>query len=325
MTVPVLRSLIRNYPELKITLVSRKFFEPLFEGIPNLNFVAAEVNERHKGFFGMLRLSKELKKGKFDAVADLHNVLRSKIMRYYLTLFGIPSAVIDKGRADKKKLTRAKGQSLFPIKSTHERYADVFRALGFTITWSETMPAEKKPFSDKLLEFAGKETIPFIGIAPFAAFQGKMYPMGLMKEVIEGLSNKAIGKIFLFGGEQESAQLEAMATPFHNVINAAGKLDFTDELALISHLDVMLSMDSGNGHLAANFGVPVVTLWGVTHPYAGFAPFMQPEENQLLSNRDKYPLIPTSVYGHKLPKGYDRVMETIPSAKVIARMEQILT
>ena len=43
---------------------------------------------------------------------------------------------------------------------------------------------------------------------------------------------------------------------------------------------------------------------------------------RLLSDRDKYPLIPTSVYGNKLPKGYESVMESIPPQKVVDRLEQ---
>ena len=42
------------------------------------------------------------------------------------------------------------------------------------------------------------------------------------------------------------------------------------ELNLMSHLDVMLSMDSANMHLASLVNIPVVSVWGATHPYAGF-------------------------------------------------------
>ena len=84
-------------------------------------------------------------------------------------------------------------------------------------------------------------------------------------------------------------------------------------------------MDSANGHLAANYGVPVITLWGVTHPYAGFYPFQQPETNWLLSDRGKYPLIPTSVYGNKVPKGYENVMNTISETDVLLKIEEVLS
>ncbi|MEO0528703.1 MAG: glycosyltransferase family 9 protein, partial [Bacteroidota bacterium] len=103
-----------------------------------------------------------------------------------------------------------------------------------------------------------------------------------------------------------------------------GKLTFQEELALISNLDLMLSMDSGNAHLAAMYGIPVVTLWGVTHPYAGFYPIKQARDNALLANRDKYPLIPTSVYGNKMPSGYEKAMETISPEAVFQKIEMIL-
>ena len=83
MTVPVLRAFVKQYPEVKITVVSRPFFKPFFEGIPNLNFFAFDEKERHKGFLGLCRLFQDLKKLKIDAFADLHNVLSSKVVEHF--------------------------------------------------------------------------------------------------------------------------------------------------------------------------------------------------------------------------------------------------
>ena len=115
-----------------------------------------------------------------------------------------------------------------------------------------------------------------------------------------------------------------MAQTSENVFCMAGKLNLSEELQLISNLDVMLSMDSGNAHMAANYGIPVVTLWGVTHPFAGFYPFGQPLENALMADRGIYPLIPTSVYGNKVPQGYENAMETIKPERVLDRLTGIL-
>ena len=79
-------------------------------------------------------------------------------------------------------------------------------------------------------------------------------------------------------------------------------------------------MDSGNAHIAAMFGTKVVTLWGATHPFAGFAPFNQPLENCLVSDREKYPLLPTSVYGNKKVAGYENVMRTILPQTVVEKI-----
>ena len=76
-------------------------------------------------------------------------------------------------------------------------------------------------------------------------------------------------------------------------------------------------MDSGNAHIAAMLGVKVVTLWGATHPFAGFSPFNQPEQNALVSDRILFPKLPTSVYGNKKVEGYEDAMRTITVDAVV--------
>ena len=118
--------------------------------------------------------------------------------------------------------------------------------------------------------------------------------------------------------------MNKLAQGLKGVKNLANQLTFNEELNLMANLDLMVAMDSGNGHLAAMFNVPVITLWGVTHPAAGFTPFNQDEENQLLSDRNKYPLIPTSVYGNRYPEGYEQVMESISVETIISRIKELL-
>ncbi|MCG2417405.1 glycosyltransferase family 9 protein [Aequorivita sp. F47161] len=324
MTVPVLHILTQTYPELKITILSRPFFKPFFEGIPNLNFLEADVYGEHKRF-GLIKLAKEAQELGIEAVADLHNLIRSKIITKFLKFKGLKTATIDKGRAEKKALIAAEGENISQLKTTHQRYADVFEKLGFPIDLKQFTPPARKRLSPKLNGLIGVEPKKLIGIAPFAAYESKMYPLGLMAEVIRELDRSEKFRIFLFGGgKKEIKQLQQLENPFANVTNVAGKLSFEEELALISNLDLMLSMDSGNGHLAAMYGVPVVTLWGVTHPYAGFVPFNQPESNQLVADRKMYPLIPTSVYGNKFPKGYDDAMKTILPEMVVSKIKETL-
>ena len=324
MAVPMLRVLAQTYPEVKITMLSRPFFKPLFEGIPNLEFLEADVYGKHKRF-GLIKLANEAKDLEIDAVADLHSVIRSKVITGFLKLKGLKTATIDKGRTKKKALVSAKGKNISQLKTTHQRYADVFEKLGFPIDLKQFIAPPKKRLSPKLNGLLGIEPKKFLGIAPFAAFQSKTYPLSLMAEVIRELDTCDKYRIFLFGGgKTEIEQLNKLENPFANVTNVAGKLTFEEELSLISNLDLMLSMDSGNGHLAAMYGIPVITLWGVTHPFAGFTPFNQPENNQLLADRKQYPLIPTSVYGNKFPAGYEKSIETITPKIITSKIKEIL-
>ncbi|RLD30264.1 MAG: ADP-heptose--LPS heptosyltransferase RfaF [Bacteroidetes bacterium] len=324
MTVPVLRLVVQTYSDVKITLVSRRTFEPLFTDIPNVRFLEADVYGKHKGL-GLLKLAKEARLLGIDAVADLHNVIRSKNMTRILRLRGISSITIDKGRAEKRKLVNAKGMGLIKLKSTHQRYADVFERLGLPIDLSTPNFPDRKPLNARLHTLIGTAPKKWIGIAPFAAYKGKMYPMEMMKEVLAHLEDTQLYRVLLFGGgKEEMEQLKELETQFSTVTNVGGALTFSEELDLISNLDLMISMDSANGHLAAIYGIPVITLWGVTHPYAGFTPYQQPDENQLKSDRNQYPLIPTSVYGNKYPSDYEDVMQTIETKTILDKIQDLL-
>lgn len=319
MTVPIIRALTQQHPQLKITVLTRHSFMPFFRDLPNVSVFPAEVKGKYKGLFGLFKLSKELKALEIDAVADLHNVLRTKILKYYLA--GYRFIQINKGREEKKALTT--GKIFKQLKTTHQRYAEVFEELGFTIDLSNTTFPPKARLNTKLQNLMGNSNIKVIGIAPFAAHESKMYPLDLMKQVIEALSKEY--KILLFGGgKKETTILDAFENEFANVVNVSGKLKLDEELDIISNLDVMVSMDSGNAHIAAMLGIKVITIWGVTHPFAGFAPFNQTEDYAILSDRNQFPKIPTSVYGNTYPKGYENAAASISPKTIVNKIISVV-
>ena len=325
MTVPVLRALVLQHPEVKLTVVSRPFFQPFFDTIPNVNFFAVDVKGRHKGFVGLLRLYSDLRKLGVEAVADLHNVLRSKVVRTLFALSGKKVAATDKGRAAKKALTRADNKIFQPVKPMVERHCDTFAALGFAIDLSQPVFPGQAVLSDAILNVTGEKKGNWIGIAPFAQYDSKVYPLDLLQKVIDELAMDKTITLFLFGGGQrEIDKLNSLKQDHQNVTVVAGKLKLQQELALISHLDLMLSMDSGNAHIAAMLGVKVITLWGATHPYAGFKPFHQPMEYCITADRTQYPLLPTSVYGNKKVPGYENAMRTIVPETIITAIKKEL-
>jgi ADP-heptose:LPS heptosyltransferase len=318
MIIPVLRAFIQQHPDIKITVLTRKFFTPFFRDLKDVSVFEADVKEKHKGVFGLYKLSKAIKKLKVDAIADLHNVLRSNILKLFL--LGTKSIQIDKGRAKKRALTS--GKQFQQLRTTHQRYADVFEKLGFKIDLSNPVFPKPHALSEKIFSIVEKGNKRWIGIAPFAAFEGKVYPLELMEQVIDKLQKKY--KITLFGGGQKEIKvLNNFETKFENVHSVAGKLSLDEELDVISNLDIMITMDSGNAHIAAMFGIEVITLWGVTHPFAGFYPFNQTKENALLANRKLFPQIPTSIYGNKFPEGYQNAIRSITPQDIITKAESI--
>lgn len=318
MVVPVIHAFAKANPQLKISFLTKPFHKPIVEAIPGVSCIVAEVDGAHKGIWGLFTVSRQLKTAGITHVADMHQVLRSKILRFFLKL---PSASIDKGRREKKSMTAGTVNPLIPLKTTTERYQEVLEKLGFSKVLPEVM-LRPNP-TDNVFKFAQKSAKKWLGIAPFAAHLGKQYPVNLMKEVIQGLAKEEEYQLFLFGSPKEIEILKELSEGCDQVLVVAGQLGFADQINLIGQLDGMLSMDSGNGHLAAMYGVPTVTLWGVTHPSLGFAPFGQ-EKNIITSDRKKYPNIPTSVYGNVVPSGYEDVMLTIRPEVVIEKVKGLL-
>jgi ADP-heptose:LPS heptosyltransferase len=321
MTVPLVKALSEQHSSIKVTVVSRPFFKPLFDSIPNVTFFAIDVKKRHKGVLGLIRLFFDLRKLNIDAFADLHNVLRSKIVRYLFAFIGKKTAATDKGRSQKKELTRSVNKIFKPVSSMFERQLETFEKLGINISL-ENPTFNSYPLSPEIIAIIGDKTNQkWIGIAPFAQYESKVYPLDLMQQVIDEMSQDPTIQMFLFGGgEKEIVLLNSLASTHQNCIVVAGKLNFNQEIQLISNLDVMLSMDSGNGHIAAMLGKKVVTLWGATHPYAGFLPFQQSLENSLTPNRELYPLLPTSIYGNKKVEGYEEAMRTITPEAILKKI-----
>ena len=293
MTVPVVHDLAVQYPDLDITMLSREAARPLFERLPrNVHFVAADLEGRHQGLIGLCRLWRDARMNDFDGIADLHGVLRTGWLRAEGRLHGKQVAVIDKGRKGKKALTRPNHKVLAQQATSFERYARVLEQLGFP-----TNPAfVKLDYSDRC-ERPRQPGETWIGIAPFAKHPAKVYPMDKMEEVLQALGQRANTTVFLFGGgEEEKRQIAECCTRHPHVEAAPSANGLAGELALMGQLDVLLSMDSANMHLASLVGTPVVSVWGGTHPYAGFLGWRQrPEDGVQLD----LPCRPCSVYGNR--------------------------
>ena len=293
MTVPVVHDLAVQYPDLEITMLSREMARPLFERLPdNVHFFAADLKGQHKGLLGLCRLWRDAHLNDFDYIADFHDVLRSWWLRTEGCLHRKKVAKIDKGRKGKKALTRQKSKVFEQQTTSFERYAKVLEQLGFPVK-SQFVKLDYSDLRER--QKAANET--WIGIAPFAKHPAKVYPLDKIEEVIKALSQGENTTIFIFGGgEEEKRQIVELCTKYPHVQPAQSQQGLKGELALMSQLDLMLSMDSANMHLASLVGTRVVSIWGGTHPYAGFLGWNQNPNDCIQLD---LPCRPCSVYGNK--------------------------
>lgn len=326
MTVPVLYSLAVQYPELEITVLSRANFRSLFEKLPeNVTFIAADLRGKHKGVPGLIRLFRELRLSEFDAVADLHNVLRTRFLRTCFWFSGKKTAFIRKGRKEKKQLVRPVNKICKPLKTSFTRYEEVFRQLGLPLTLRfSSIYGEGKGNFELLRPLTGeKKQEKWVGIAPFAQHTGKIYPLPLMEKVVALLNAQPGIRLFFFGGgKKETEILQGWEKKFPGTLALPGKLKMSEELSLMSYLDAMISMDSANMHMASLVHTPVISIWGATHPWCGFMGWGQKAEQAIQLD---LPCRPCSVFGNKpcLRKDYACLNRILPE-KIVQETERLL-
>lgn len=322
--VPVIASVASQYPQDRFVVATRKAFAPLFRDLGfNISVLPLDFKKRHKGVFGLLKLLAKVMFSGFSHVADEHDVLRSKIIRGCMTLKFAKVAHLDKGRDEKRRMIETK-QLTPPLKTAVERYMDVFDKLGFPaeMDFTNFFAFTTRRFSD-LEPFVPKKETKWIGVAPFSKHEGKIYPMDKMEKVVSALGQKGY-KVFLFGaGKHEKEVLDRWAAKYPNVLNTSGKFKLEKEMLLISYLDVMVSMDSGNMHLASLVEVPVVSIWGATHPAIGFYGFNQKPDNAVQLELE---CRPCSVYGD-LPciRGDYACLTQLPEEKILDKIAKVLS
>ena len=318
MTVPVLKTFLADHPEVEITMLSNQQFEGLFQGIERLQFLGADMKGRHKGLIGIWRIYKMAKaSAEFHAVADLHGVLRTHVLRFLFRLDKKKTAVIDKGRLEKFALTRKDFKIFRPLKHSTERYAEVLNAL-------LPVPDSQLPISISHLPTPNSQ-VPSpisIGFAPFAKHNTKMYNLDRFKEVVKHFDSEPY-KLYFFGGTPaERIMIRQWNKEFKQSVVIKEGIGLEKEMAIIGKLHVMVSMDSANMHLASLAGVPVVSVWGPTHPYAGFYGVGQNPLNAVQLN---LACRPCSVFGNKSCwRGDHACMDGITPEMIIEKVEAVL-
>ena len=327
MTVPVVFALAHQYPKLRISVLSQPFARAFFQNLPdNVEFMEADLKNEYKGIHGLNKLYRRLLAKHPTHVADFHNVLRTRYLRFRFNFDRFKTAHIDKHKLGKRKLCRKNNKSFVQQPTSFQNYMDVLEQLGYPI-----QPDFKSIFTNggndiqTLPNIIGvkNEGETWLGIAPFAAHEGKMYPLEKMEETVRLLTVEHQHlRIFLFGGgSQEKEILNSWATKYKGCLCASSVLHgLSEELILMSHLDAMISMDSANMHLASLVGTRVVSIWGATHPYCGFLGWKQSSDDAVQNNQ--LSCRPCSVFGNKpCHRGDFACMNTIEPADIVSRLK----
>ena len=304
LTVPVLRGVLKHNSDLQITMVSSGAYEAMFHDIDRLTFYRVDL-KNYGGIKGLHRLYKELKEvDSWDAIIDLHSVMRTWTIGTFFRMAGVPVFKLDKGRAEKKALVRKDNKVFKLLKHTTERYLDVFKAFGVN---GEVEAGDVLHINDRastsLTEFLNENGLiknkMWLGLAPYSKHKQKTWPLSKITALIEALGQKDIYQIFLLGGVEEAEDLRNLAALYPHCINMAGVFSLDEEIALMHQLDEVVAMDSFNMHLAALCNTKVISVWGGTHRFAGFGPLNGNEQYIAQVSHEELTCRPCSVFGSK--------------------------
>jgi ADP-heptose:LPS heptosyltransferase len=325
LTTPVLSEMSKQYPDVEVVMLTRAVFKPFFYSINGLRLFFPDFKNRHKGLPGLIRLFKELQRtGRFDYVIDLHDVLRSQIIRTFFKLYGVPVSVIDKGRAEKRSVI--KGKIKTGLRHSVERYRDAFARAGFPLTLSAgpcIVPSpEALVRAAALTGFKGKINI---GVAPYAKHKLKIWPEEYMIRLLGLIAETGEVRFWLFGGADEAERLAAFQLRVPGSFNTAGILGLDEEIALMSKLELMIAMDSSNMHMAALTGVKVLSVWGGTDPLTGFGAWMQPDSFSVRISNTELTCRPCTIFGKgECRRGDFACMNRLTPEMVFRKAEEIL-
>jgi ADP-heptose:LPS heptosyltransferase len=296
LVTPVLKEMRKRYPEAEIVMLTRSAFKSFFSEDDHLTVYSPDFKNRHKGLPGIFKLYRDLKSQyRIDHVIDIHDVLRSKILRFLFRVGGTPVSVIDKGRKDKRDLIS--GKKKVQLKHSVIRYCETFNKAGFHLEPSDKQSIVPIIDERRFNEIFGIKRDLNIGVAPYALHKLKMWPEVNMIRLMKLISEKHNTGFFLFGGKEDALQLEGIKNQVSGAVNLAGALSLEEELAIMSKLDFMIAMDSSNMHMAALVGTKVISIWGGTDPFNGFSAWMQPDEYSIRIPVTELTCRPCTIFG----------------------------
>ncbi|HEX9916552.1 MAG TPA: glycosyltransferase family 9 protein [candidate division Zixibacteria bacterium] len=269
LTTPVIKALKDKLPQAEIHFLTKSKYASLLKDNPHLSSIM-ELEDR--GVSGLLFTLRKIRKLNFDLVIDLHANLRSFFIRRL-------SRAKLKIRYNKRWIARFLMVNFkkikIPSQHTVDSYLSCLKRLDIHI--SNRMPElyldeKSKEFAEQLLTGVSKDDI-LIGIVPGAKWETKKWGEENFAKAIEILNNRIKASFLVFGAKEDEVLISKLKS-------LAGDIDFMEIIglpfpklsALISRCGIILTNDSGPMHIAVALKVPVLAIFGPTHPKLGFSP-----------------------------------------------------
>jgi ADP-heptose:LPS heptosyltransferase len=307
LTSPVIRCIKQQVPGVEVHFAVKKAFLPVVEANPSIDKIHLLEDD-------LKALIKDLKKEKFDFIVDLHQNLRSMMIRFSL---GTPSRGFPKLNIQKWLLAKFK-IDLMPDVHIVDRYFKAAAKLGVSNDnkgLDYFIPAKDEFELNSLPETFRKGYTAFVIGAKHATKR-------LPEHKIISVCKKLDSPVLLLGGPEDApiaGRISATCGPL--VQSMCGKIGLNQSASLVRQADVVITHDTGLMHIAAAFRKQIISIWGNTVPKIGMYPYMPgDEEKSKIVEVKGLKCRPCSKLGYdRCPKGHFRCMEEIDESSVVGR------
>jgi lipopolysaccharide heptosyltransferase I len=272
--LPALRALRMSFPEAKISWFIRPEFAPLIENHPHLDEIITferkllgKVWFHPKAFGALVSLIGKLRRSKFDVVFDFQGLFRTASLAW---LSGC-----------KKRFGMANARELATIFYTHkviqdmecihmvDYYLKIIQAAGaseFGVEFVFPQNPGAEDSVDRLLTSHGIEDNYAVLISG-SAHQDKCWPPERFAQLADKISSQHGLSIVATGSVSEADIVEKIKEKANvPITNLTGRTSLSELVALLKRARLVISNDTGPGHIAAALGVPLVLMFGRANP-----------------------------------------------------------
>ncbi|MCD6565267.1 MAG: glycosyltransferase family 9 protein [Bacteroidales bacterium] len=309
LTSPVARCLKNQLEEARIHYLVKQKFGALVSANPFIDKVHLFENDLDKTI-------KELKSENFDYIIDLHNNMRSSLVK--LRIRAIPFS-FHKQNFNKWLLVHLKINRL-PGISIVDRYLDPLKSFGVVNDGKGLDFFIPKKDIVNTVSFPVTFRKGFIVFAIGANHVTKRMPV----EKIIGLIKNINLPVILLGDENDKIQGDKIVSAAgNNVLNACGLYNINQSASIVKQSKVVISHDTGLMHIAAAFGKKIISIWGNTVPEFGMYPY-QPDPDSRIIQVENLKCRPCSKLGFKkCPKKHFRCMNDINTEQVARLVREL--
>lgn len=289
LTTPVTRCIKKQYPNAEVHYATKQSFKVLVENNPY-------IDQYHLLGKSLNEFIATLKAENFDYIIDLHNNLRTSIIKFRLS--SAKSFSFEKLNFKKWLLVNLKINQM-PDVHIVDRYLKTTESLGVI---NDNQGLDYFIPAKDIVQI----NEPYIAFAIGGQHATKKLPTTRIIEICQKLS----GKIMLLGGKEDATAAEEIEKAVGvNIINACGKYNLNQSASLVQQSAYLITHDTGLMHIASALKKKVISIWGNTVPEFGMYPYLT--EFKIIENKN-LSCRPCSKIGYsKCPKGHFKCMSEL--------------